>query len=241
MKLFNTLVCLFLVAVLFTASSCKKDKQISCMVKTVRAGSNTFIFEFDASGYETKRTDSATGDYDLTTVSGNLLARQSYNSGGVANGSPHYSVINSAGLIIQGIESDTTFITYDSNGQITKTTKGSGANVTGWTDYTNENGNVITSVQHNASGSITHSTTVDYYTDKPNKSNLSLIYSFLSDARSGKATKNLIKKVTNSDGTAVNESIVTYTIDGNGYVTDFTILEQPANTLMTISITYNCN
>ena len=241
MKLLHTLALVAVTTVVLTIASCKKDKQVSCTISALRTPSSTYYFEYDAAGDLTKRTDSATGIYYTYTVNGNLLTRQNYTSAGVPNGSPRYCVVNAAGLVIQDVALDTTFIDYNSDGQMSKTTKGSGTNVAGWTTYTYENGNLITSIEYDALGVILNTISIDYYTDKPNKSNINFIYSFLADARYGKTTKNLIKEVSNSDGTAIRTTSLSYNFDGNGYVTDFSILTQPDNTYQSVAIGYSCN
>ncbi len=240
-KIFNTIVSLLAVALLFTTASCKKDKQLNCSMKSLSVSGHTTLYEFDASGYETKRTDSTTGTYNISTASGSLLTKQNYNAAGVATGSPKYFVINPEGLILQEINIDTTFLTYNSEGQMTKSTTGSGANITGWTIYTWADENVTSTVTYDGAGSITHTTSIDYYTDKTNKGNINFIYRFITDARYGKTTKNLIKQVGNSDGTSVSITNVTYTFDSDGYLTNFSLLQQPANTLMSADLSYGCN
>lgn len=243
MKIFNITFYLIAAAFLFTATSCKKDKatEVSCTVKSVRSISSTALIEYDASGFITTKTDSASGTYTLYTTNDTLLTQQGYTATGATSGSPHYYIINAEGLIVESIGSDTTFYTYNSNEQLIKATTGSGANLTGWTINTFAEDNLATSVVYDALGNITRTVNIDYYTDMENKGNLNFIYSYFSDNRYGKSTKNLIRKVQTSNGGTIKYNTLSYNLDANGYVTDFNLLTQPDNTYISVALGYSCN
>ncbi len=210
-------------------------------MKSFSIGGFTALYEFDANGYATKRTDSITGDYLLISASGSLLTKQNYDAAGAATGLPKYSVINAEGLILREVNFDTIFFTYNSQGQMIKSTKGSGAHVTGWTIYNWADENVTSTITYNGGGSITRTSNFDYYTNKLNKGGINFIYGFLTDARYGKTIKNLIRQIEDSDGTSVSTSSFSYTFDSNGYLANISSLYQPANTLVSADLTYACN
>lgn len=240
MRISSALFIAFALAFLFTASSCKKEKQVTCTLSSVNLSGQVIYLEYDANGFETKRTDSATHNYQAGTVSGNILTVQNYTGAGVPTGTPKRYVLNTNGTIAQSIDVDTLFYTYNADGYLTRYTRGSGANLNQSNDFTIENGNPIYVIQRDGTGHITYTTHITY-NDKPNKAHLNLVYNLLSDARYGKASANLIDKVENSDGTALSTSNIVSEYNDNGYPVLFNILRQPGNSNDILYFGYSCN
>ena len=242
MKQFHITLCSIATAFLFTATSCKKDKttEVSCTIKSIRTPTSTVLLEYDASGFISTITDSASGTYSLHTASGTQLTAQSYTAADIPSGSPHQYIINSAGLIVLDIGFDSTFYTYNTNGQMIKQTTGAGTNIT--TAFTYEDDNVSAAVQYDGSGNIIHTINYDYYTNQENKSGLNFLVGFLADSRYGKPSKNLLRQVQSSNGGAtIKYTNFSYDLDANGYITGYNQLNQPDNTYASVALSYNCN
>lgn len=168
------------------------------------------IYSYNAGGFEFKEYNSNNllkwEVYDANLQNGRLISasfRGYYDDGQVSSDA-------------QGIFS------YDAQGYLVKITYPDHHMTFGYT------GGNCTKVQyHKATGEISETITLEYYTDKPNKFNIvffeyaNYLPMLQNNGIMGKANANLVKKVTtqNSSNTRVTE--YRYTTDAKGYATDY--------------------
>ncbi len=226
--------------ILSTQSSCKKEtvSVLFCQVTSWAFGPQSFTFTYDEAGF-VKRTTLATGDYYDYTQTGNKVVRQSYTSTGIAVGSPVTYTVNSAGyFIVTPNSSDTTYISYDSEGHLTEYTRRNDTVITR-TVYTYQDGDALTAIEYYGDSSIKTTNVYEYYTERENHSNLHILFDLL-DNRFGKPTKHFLKSVTKSSSGTISTTNFSYAFDEEGNATSLKVVTQPDNSVNDILFTYHC-
>lgn len=226
---------------IFSQYSCKKDKvALECKLASWQYGSQSYFFTYNNAGFIERLSISGSSTYIVYTQSGNQLTRQGYDSTGAPVGSPAISYVNSSGYysMVPG-SSDTTFITYNADGQLLTYVRRNDT-IVSQTSFTYENGDVVQAVSLKSDSSVNSITTYEYYTDRVNNSNLNISFDLL-EPRYGKPNRHFVKRSTasNSSGDITYTSFY-YTFDENGNATTAQLVFQPSNTINNLSFVYTC-
>ncbi len=224
-------------ALLFTASSCKKET--AGVTETCRTVSQYTIigttpyyttYHYDSKG----RIDATLGSqlYSFITYTADSAFYKEYQLNGFLNSSFSMKLDASGRFITRG---GITY-QYDTEGHLIKEVVGSVIH-----DYTWQDGN-MTSETTTISGVPSYTYTYTYYTDKENKAHWDYNHNGI-DCFFGEASKNLLKHISTEDlvsGT-VTETNWTYEYNEKGLPTQMTILFVGTGTFNTYFYTYECN
>ncbi len=221
-------------------NSCKKDNsRLVCLVNHWQTNTTSINFSYDDAGFVKRMWINSSG-YLEYTQSGNRVTRQNYDSTGTPTGSSAYYYVNSAGYysLIPG-GSDSTFISYNGDGQMTEFMRRDDT-LKSRSGFTFENGDAIQMVSYGTDSAVTGTTIYEYYTERVNNSNLNLMFDLL-DSRYGKPNKHFVKSSTESKSGNITYTNFSYTFDDNGNVTHARLITQPSNHVTDIDFTYQCN
>lgn len=222
-------------------SSCKKEAEtLTCRLASWQAGSQAYMYTYNSKGFIERASVSTSGSYILYTQNGSILTRQAYDSTGAPIGSPVTTVVNSDGYYSMAFGSiDTTFFTYNADGQILTYTRRNDTLIS-QSLFTYDNGDMVKAVSLKSDSSVNSVVTYEYYTDRVNKSNLNLSFDIL-DPRYGKPNRHFLKRSINSNSSGdISYGNFFYTFDENGNAVTAQIINQPSNSITDVVFTYRC-